>query len=242
VVQFSRFIRTEIEAIFLKALCVSDKVVSWLYSPAVLTKAEGVDVIFGCGDLPYYYLEYLVSMLNVPMFYVHGNHDSEQEYTPSGEAITGPGGGVDLDGRVQEINGLLVAGLQGSIRYKSEGTFQHTDLEMWMKVYKLAPRLLMNHIFKGRALDVLIAHSPPLGIHNGSDHVHRGFAAFLWLMRTFKPRYLIHGHHHVYRLTEQTVTLYFDTIVNNIYPYKILDIPERRYYVPSRTEDGTEKL
>ena len=214
---------------FLKALCVSDKVVSWLYSPAVLTKARDVEVIFGCGDLPYYYLEYLVSMLNIPLYYVHGNHDAEKEYTPSGEAITGPGGGMNLDGRVIEVNGMLVAGLQGSIRYKLEGSFQHTDLEMWMKVYHLIPKLLLNRIFKGRALDILVTHSPPLGIHNGADHVHRGFKSFLWLMDTFKPRYLIHGHHHVYRQTEQTVTLYQDTIVNNIYPYKILDIPPRRY-------------
>ncbi len=209
----------------MKALCVSDKVVSWLYSPAVLTKAQDADVIFGCGDLPYYYLEYLVSMLNIPLYYVHGNHDPEREYTTAGDALGGPNGGVDLDDRVIETNGLLVAGLQGSIRYKSEGSFQHTDLEMWMKVFKLAPRLWWNQLFKGRALDVLIAHSPPLGIHNGSDHVHRGFESFLWLMRVFKPRYLVHGHHHVYRHSEQTVTIYQNTIVNNIYPNRMLDIP-----------------
>jgi Icc-related predicted phosphoesterase len=217
--------------LFLKALCVSDKVVSWLYDPSVLTVAEGAEVIFGCGDLPYYYLEFLISMLDLPLYYVHGNHDALKEYTPSGEAITGPCGGVNLDGRVAEVKGLLVAGLEGSIRYKPTGSFQYTDQEMWLKVFKLAPRLIYNKRVKGRALDILIAHSPPLHIHNGDDRVHRGFAAFLWLMRTFRPRYLLHGHHHVYRNTEQTVTLYHETIVNNIYPYKILDISERKYKV-----------
>ncbi|MFQ5577531.1 MAG: metallophosphoesterase [Anaerolineae bacterium] len=208
----------------MKALCVSDKVVDWIYSPAILARATDVDIVFGCGDLPYYYLEYITTVLNAPLYYVHGNHDPEEEYTPSGEAITGPGGGVDLDNRGVEINGLLVAGLQGSIRYKPEGTYQHTDAEMWLKVLRLVPRFLINRLFKGRALDVLVAHSPPLRIHNGTDHVHRGFAAFLWLMKVFKPRLLIHGHHHVYRPTEQTVTVYRQTTVTNIYPYKLLDI------------------
>ena len=32
-------------------------------------------LILACGDLPYYYLEYIVGLLDVPLFYVHGNHD-----------------------------------------------------------------------------------------------------------------------------------------------------------------------
>lgn len=212
----------------MRALCVSDKVVSWLYNPSVLVKAADVDVIFGCGDLPYYYLEYLLTMLNVPLFYVHGNHDPDVEYTPAGEPLRGPGGGINLDGKTMCIGQLLVAGLEGSIRYR-DGLFQYTDAQMWRKALKLAPKLYVQQTIRRRPLDILVAHSPPLGIHNGSDHVHRGFTAFLWLMRVFKPRYLIHGHHHVYRNTEQTVTRYHSTIVNNIYPYKILDIADRAF-------------
>jgi len=145
----------------LKALCVSDKVVERLYSPMVTTIAKDVDIIFGSGDLPYYYLEYLQSMLNVPLYYVHGNHDLEEEYIPSGDTLSGPRGGIDLDGRIEEVDGILIAGLQGSIRYKSEGTFQHTESEMWLKVFQMVPRLIYNQLTKGRALDVLITHSPP---------------------------------------------------------------------------------
>ena len=78
--------------------------------------------------------------------------------------------------------GLIMAGLEGSIRYKPQGRFQYTEFEMGLKVLRLVPRLAYNQLFKGRALDILISHSPPLGIHNGQDHVHRGFASFLWLM------------------------------------------------------------
>jgi len=41
-----------------------------------------VELVLSCGDLPYYYLEYIVSMLNVPLLYVHGNHDAPPEYQP----------------------------------------------------------------------------------------------------------------------------------------------------------------
>ena len=203
---------------------MSDDVVDFLYSPSVVQKAGDIDFILGCGDLPYAYLEYLLTLLKAPLYYVHGNHDPEFIHLASGERSTGPGGALDLDGRVIEAHGLLLAGLQGSIRYKPEGSFQHTEFEMWRKVLRLAPRLWLNQLLKGRALDVLITHSPPLGIHNGADHVHRGFASFLWLLRQFRPQYHFHGHHHVYRNQEQTVTPYHQTIVTNVYPYKILEI------------------
>src|SRR5438105_4508518 len=35
------------------------------------------DLILACGDLPYGYLDFLVSTLNVPLLYVPGNHDPD---------------------------------------------------------------------------------------------------------------------------------------------------------------------
>ncbi len=43
-------------------------------------------------------------------------------------------------------------------------------------------------------------------------------------MRVFKPRYLLHGHIHLYRHNEVTRTFYHETEVINIYPYQILDL------------------
>ena len=207
----------------MKILFVSDKVVERLYSPTIAERYRDVQLIVGCGDLPYYYLEFIMSMLNVPLLYVHGNHDPEKEYLSDGTAITGPSGGLNLHCAVQKEKGLLLAGLEGSIRYK-EGRFQHTQQEMWFNVFYLAPRLLMNKLMHGRYLDVLVAHSPPFGIHNGEDRIHVGFRSFLWLMKVFKPRYLIHGHRHIYNINEVTETQYLETKVINIYPYKVLDM------------------
>ncbi len=162
-------------------------------------------------------------MLNVPLVYVHGNHDPEEEYLSDGTAIKGPSGGLNLHCHVHREKELLLAGLEGSIRYKN-GLFQHTQREMWLNVYYLIPRFLINKLLYGRYLDILVAHSPPYGIHNGDDRIHVGFKSFLWLMKVFRPRYLIHGHRHVYNPNEVTETQHLETTVINIYPYKILDI------------------
>ncbi|MEW5958937.1 MAG: metallophosphoesterase [Chloroflexota bacterium] len=207
----------------MKILFVSDKVVERLYSPAIVEQCQDVEIIVGCGDLPYYYLEFILSMLNVPLLYVHGNHDPEEEYLSDGTVIRGPGGGINLHCRLHHEKGLLLAGLEGSIRYKN-GLFQHTQREMWLNVFYLVPPLLVNKLLYGRYLDILVAHSPPYGIHNGEDRIHVGFKSFLWLMKVFKPRYLIHGHRHVYNPAEITETGYLDTTVINIYPYKVVDI------------------
>jgi Icc-related predicted phosphoesterase len=208
-----------------KALFVSDKVVAHLYTPNITQRYADIDLIVGCGDLPYYYLEFLLTMLNKPLFYVHGNHDPEKEYLSDGTAITGPNGGINLHGTIYQEENLLFAGLEGCIRYR-KGLFQYSQQEMWFNVFSLIPKLLINKMRYGRYLDILVTHSPPLGIHNGEDRVHTGFEAFLWLMKVFKPRYLVHGHQHIYSPTETTETDYMETKVVNIYPYKILNLED----------------
>lgn len=210
----------------MKLLAVTDKVVDFIYSPVLLEKFGDVDMVVSCGDLPYYYLEYIVTMLCVPLLYVHGNHDPPVEYSASGAQVTGPGGCINVHGRLVRERGLTIAGLEGSIRYKPQGKYQYTETQMWTQMLKLSPALLHNRFIKRRPLDILLAHSPPFGIHNGRDRTHVGFSSFLWLMERFKPRYLLHGHRHVYNPLETTETRYADTTVVNVYPYKVLEIPD----------------
>lgn len=49
--------------------------------------ARDVDVVISCEDLCCEYLDYLVSMLNVPLLYVPGNHDND---LPSFRYKSGP--------------------------------------------------------------------------------------------------------------------------------------------------------
>jgi Icc-related predicted phosphoesterase len=207
-----------------KVLFVSDKVIEHIYSPTITERYKDVELVIGCGDLPYYYLEFIQSLLNVSLIYVHGNHDPEQEYLSDGSVVTGPMGGINLHCKTYKEKNLLLAGLEGSIRYRA-GLFQYTQQEMWLNtITHLVPRLLTNKVLYGRYLDVLVTHSPPYRIHNGQDHIHVGFKAFLWVMKVFKPRYLAHGHRHVYTPSEITETQFVETKVINIYPYKVLDI------------------
>jgi Icc-related predicted phosphoesterase len=204
-----------------KILAVSDQVVKGIYSSCICERFGDVDMVLSCGDLPYSYLEYIISMLNVPGFFVHGNHD-QPEYTASGYTLLRPGGWMDLDGRTAQAKGILLAGLEGSIRYKPRAPFQYTQREMAYRAWCMAPALLMNRMLYGRYLDILITHSPPFGIHDGDDLPHRGFKALLGLMARFRPRYLLHGHKHIYR-PQPSRTRFLDTEVINVYPFRVIE-------------------
>lgn len=205
----------------MKILAVSDLVVEGIYSSRIRERFGDVDMVLSCGDLPYSYLEYIVTMLNVDCFFVHGNHD-QPEYTADGRTLTEPGGWFNLDGRTVEARRVLLTGLEGSIRYKPRAPFQYTDGEMAYKVSRMTPALLMNRVLHGRYLDILITHSPPFGIHDGEDLPHRGFKALLGFMTVFRPRYLLHGHKHIYG-PEPSRTRYLDTEVINVYPFRVIE-------------------
>ncbi len=212
----------------MKVLAISDRVVPQIYDGEAILKNFGdVEFILSCGDLPFRYLEFVVSMLNVPLYYVLGNHCPPVRGSYPGIMLKRPPGGVNLDNRVFRERGLILAGLEGSIRYNDRPYHQYTEGEMWYKVLRLIPALLFHRLRDGRYLDVLVTHAPPYGIHDGSDPAHRGFRVFRWFMRRFRPRYLIHGHKHVYDPREATETRYHDTWVINAYGYKVLEIEPR---------------
>jgi len=205
-----------LKADFVKVLSVSDVVIPYIYSPQVRSKYGHVDFVIACGDLPYYYQEFIISMLDKPLFFVRGNHDPEVEYGECGNR-TYPHGGIDLHRRHVRYKGLLLAGVEGSERYKHRGSFQYTQSEMWRHVFSLLPGLFFNFLTAGRYLDVFITHASPWEIHDKPDRAHRGIKAFRWMLRVFKPRYHFHGHIHVYRSDTITETEFMDTLVINTY-------------------------
>jgi Icc-related predicted phosphoesterase len=112
------------------------------------------------------------------------------------------------------------------MRYNNNRHFQYSDQEMAFKMWGLTPRLVLNRFLYGRYLDILITHAPPEGIHDREDRCHQGFRTFLTFMERFRPRYLLHGHVHVYSPFEATETAYGDTHVVNVYGRHILEIDE----------------
>lgn len=203
----------------MRVLTISDQVVESLHGSAIAHHARGVELVLACGDLPADYLEYIVSMLNVPLFYVMGNHGGD-----GGEKLY-PEGCENIDARVVEHKGLLIAGFEGSMRYNNRPQFQYTENEMRAKIAALTPALVLNRARYGRYLDILITHAPPYKIHDGEDLPHRGFKAFVWFLDNYKPRFHFHGHMHVYDARAATTTQRGATSIINTYGYKILEIP-----------------
>jgi Icc-related predicted phosphoesterase len=206
----------------LKILAISDMVVDRLYSTKVAERFHNVEMILGCGDLPYEYLEFLVTSMNVPLLYVPGNHDPAYNEK---EADARAHGCDYMDRKVCSVKGLNITGFGGSIRYRPGGANQYTQSQMYSRLSAFVPKLLWYLPRHGNTLDIMITHSPPRGIHDDDDHAHTGFSAFRDFIQTFKPRYFLHGHTMVYKSNiVSPITKVGTTTVINVYPYRIIDI------------------
>ncbi len=199
----------------MKILALSDKVVEIVYSTKIRERFNDVELIVGCGDLPPDYLEFVISMLDVPLLYVPGNHDLDDYEIP---------GGLSIDGKVIQISGINAIGLGGSRRYKPRGKHQYDESEMRLRVWRMLSKAYAHRLFRGASIDLMISHSPPLGIHDSDDITHRGFASFHTLLNLVKPKILLHGHSHVHRNIERTETVVEHTRIINVYPYRIVEL------------------
>lgn len=206
-----------------QVLTISDEVVPAVYSLSARERFGAARMVLGCGDLPYYYMEFVLTTLGIPGFFVYGNHDAPEQ-ADSGATVAAPPGWTSLEGRCVLHEGLLLAGLGGCIRYNN-GRHQYTESEMMGRVLLLAPRLLFNKRRYGRYLDVLITHAPARDIQDGPGHVHKGFRALRYVLEQFQPRYMIHGHvHRSYSHSTAFETQYGPTQVLNTAGYRLLSL------------------
>lgn len=205
-------------------LTLSDKECVQIYSPQIKKRFADVDLAIGCGDLSYFYLEYIISSLDIPLYYVRGNHANPIEYSRTCSR-TAPWGAIDLHKKtVRDRNtGLLLAGIEGCQNYNF-GNHQYSQAQMWRMVLQLVPGLMNNKIRYGRFLDIFVTHAPPWGVHDQNDCVHQGIKAFNWLIKMFQPRYHFHGHIHVYRPGIKTETILGKTHIINSYGYRKLTL------------------
>jgi Icc-related predicted phosphoesterase len=221
----------------MKILCIADQIDPLVYTASIKERFADIDLILSAGDLPMDYLDFIVSSLNKPLLFVFGNHNLEalrqyrKDQLPIGpEALRTDlyrGSGATYTGfKVTKEGKLLVAGLGGSMRY-NRGSNQFTDFEMYIKTLMLVPHLLFNRIFRGRFVDILLTHAAPWGIHDLDDPCHRGFKAFRWFIKVFKPAYLIHGHVHLYDLNAVRDSRCLKTRVINAFGHYVIDFKER---------------
>ena len=206
-----------------KILSISDIEMGLIYSPQISTRFADVDLVISCGDLPYYYLEYIISMLNVPLYYVRGNHACKIEYGVAGNR-TAPWGGIDLHQECKiDPSGLILCGIEGSVRYNN-GPYQYTQSQMWTKVARMMPKLLFNKLVYGRYVDIFVTHASPWKINDQEDLPHQGIKAFRWFIEAFKPAFHLHGHIHIYRQTFKEEAQYQSCRVINTFGFRELDI------------------
>jgi len=203
----------------MKILAVSDIELPIIYGPHIRQRFRDVDLAIGCGDLPYYYLEYIVSTLDVPLYYVRGNHEHKTEITSYGERHY-PWGADDLHRKIRrDDSGLLLSGIQGCLRYNN-GPYQFTQAQMWWLVFSLVPQFFFNKLAHGRFLDIFVSHAPAWKIQDMEDRPHQGIKAFRWLNQVFKPALHLHGHVHIYRQVSPVQTMFGSTRVINVFGYR----------------------
>lgn len=207
-------------------LAVSDQVDPRIHSASLRERMPDVQIVFGCGDLPARYLEFLADALEKPVYFVLGNH--MEEWTR--DYVTGkpyePMGCVNLDAKVirDRWTGLIVGGLSGSPKYSGEGGQQFSEFQMTRKIARMVLPMLFNRIRHGRWIDVLITHSPARGINDRDDVAHRGFRSMVWFLKLFSPKYHLHGHIHLYDRNLPYCQRFGDVEVINVYPFRKLDL------------------
>jgi len=215
-------------------LAVSDEVDERLLD-SDLKKLEA-NLVVACGDLPFDYLETLVTLANVPLLYVPGNHDPDlkararnispedfiKPFSFRGEDYDSPGpkGCLNIDGRITETAGLRIGGLGGSMRY-TDGPNQYTQAEMNRKALAFEARarfgsLMARRPKPARHLDVLLTHAPPLGVGDDDDPCHEGFGAFHRLLEQLTPRIHLHGHIHPYGMRVEELHIDQTRVINTV--------------------------
>ena len=174
-------------------------------------RVKGYDLILAAGDLKAEYLTFLVTMSNLPVFYVHGNHNAAYDHYP-------PEGCECIDDRLVTYRGLRILGLGGSALYSRE-PYQYTEREMRRRIARLR-----FAVWKARGVDIVLTHCQPKGYGDADDYAHRGFEAFLPMLDRWKPKALVHGHVHMTYGNIKRELPYGETRIINAYQRYTLEI------------------
>lgn len=195
----------------MRILAISDVDSKYYFDYYTPEKLANIDLILACGDLHREYLEFLVTMSNKPVLYVHGNHDETYDQDP-------PGGCICIDDQVFVFQGLRILGLGGSHRYRN-GKYMYTEKQMRRRIRRLRLKL-----WRHGGIDILLTHSPARHINDFDSVSHRGFECFGQLLERYRPKYFIHGHiHKNYAMNVPRRTSLGDTTVINAYDHYVFE-------------------
>ncbi len=196
----------------MRILTIADHESNALWNHYGENRLDGVDLIVSCGDLDPRYLTFLVTCSNLPLLYVHGNHDDRYDRVP-------PEGCICIDDSIYVHDGVRFLGLGGCRPYK-EGNYMYTEEQMRRRMAKIALQ-----IRKYGGVDVLVAHAAPRGLGDSEDLPHQGYEAFYPFLDKYRPPYMLHGHQHkCYDYTFQREHTYEGTRIINSYEKYLFEI------------------
>ena len=194
----------------MRILAVSDVESPYYYDHYSDGKLSGFNLIIACGDLREGYLEFLMSMANCPLVYVHGNHDDFKHE---------PDGCICIDDRLFVYNGVRILGLGGSYKYRN-GRYMYTEKQMKRRIIRLWAK-----IRRKKGFDILVTHAPARHLNDFDTLAHRGFDCFNKLIHNYKPKYFIHGHiHRNYGTSIPQKTVHGETTVINACGHCVIEI------------------
>jgi len=199
-----------------------------------------VDLVVSCGDLDRTYLEFLVSVLDVPLLYVAGNHDTAYH-------AHAPEGCEDIDGRVVRMGDLRIAGIAGCMQYNAgSDAYQYTERQMDRKMRQLGFKA-----WRAEGVDLVVSHAAPVHCPDfercpapvgpgrscahpecpahldvcldAGDRCHRSFDTFRRFALHHKPAYWLHGHNHLTYSWAPRLSTIGETDVINAYGHYLLD-------------------
>jgi Icc-related predicted phosphoesterase len=197
----------------MRILAVADEESKYLYDYYHPGKLSGFDLIIGCGDLSEDYLEFLVTLADCPLVYIHGNHDENHKRVPSGC--------ICIDDKLVEIGGLRIVGLGGSRKYR-EGKYMYTEQQMQNRIRRLWFRIKWH-----KGFDILVTHAPARHLNDLETVPHRGFECFNTLLDKYQPRLFTHGHVHLsynHRIPQKCQ--HGNTTVINAYESCVIDLED----------------
>lgn len=159
----------------LKALIVTDG--HGCLSLEDISYCRNIDVCLLLGDLSLRDVEVVKERIgNTPVYGVLGNHDGFELYDMCGIE--------NIHGKVVEINGVRIAGIGGSLKYKDSPMPLLTDEES----IEIAEKM--------EAADILISHDSPKFLHGSNDFAHSGLQGITRYCEKYSVPLNIHGHHH----------------------------------------------
>lgn len=159
----------------MKILAIAD-LHDWSANELELIRDLEYDCCCLLGDIPDAALEIIKRIVQKPLFGVLGNHDELSTLSRCGIP--------NLDGKSVTVNGVTIAGLGGSHRYKS-GDYPMLTQKESIAAAKLCPKA-----------DILISHDTAYHAMKRLDSAHCGLKGISKYIAKNKPTLNIFGHYH----------------------------------------------